>query len=495
MADDDPLILDFRLGMAHDGANQAVLDIGQAMLDDGVDPNDQEAVTKWLAEYYTNVGYHEPEPAGWYDVNLAEALNLPPVLPPLRLPDETTLATRARQSKLLADLRSLADDVRKTAIQTAATSPFLLTLAQDTELVEEDGDKLIPGEDIAYLDDLADDERALKAWDYIFAEILDTTLETADESDPVVDGYLDWSCVGSVVAMKLFLDGRDGVPAAELTDACRTSAVIELEEEEDEAEVERQWQEWVDAHGEPTELLLNQLEKHGAVRVIDGVARLEPLGLYAVRSKLVEDGVRISLLPPPDQMTPDNLVRVRLDGTEQDLEEELAAWVATRGAEQAARELLDFAADADAATRMTTVTIAAELGPDTAPVWREALDRIQLRCYAKAELAKFSGFTRDAPDLPAELQSTQEDHAWVLTDALAKVSRTDFGGKSFPLEFPGGAQERQQLVEIFEIMARMDHPDAESVLTMLGRRSDDKQAAKAARRAAYKASTRRAARS
>jgi hypothetical protein len=83
----------------------------------------------------------------------------------------------------------------------------------------------------------------------------------------------------------------------------------------------------------------------------------------------------------------------------------------------------------------------------------------------------------------------------VLTDALAKVSRTDFGGKSFPLEFPGGAQERQQLVEIFEIMARMDHPDAESVLTMLGRRSDDKQAAKAARRAAYKASTRRAARS
>jgi hypothetical protein len=48
--------------------------------------------------------------------------------------------------------------------------------------------------------------------------------------------------------------------------------------------------------------------------------------------------------------------------------------------------------------------------------------------------------------------------------------------------------------EAFEAMARLDHPDAEAVLTMIGKHASDKATAKAARRAAYKASTRRAAR-
>ncbi len=47
---------------------------------------------------------------------------------------------------------------------------------------------------------------------------------------------------------------------------------------------------------------------------------------------------------------------------------------------------------------------------------------------------------------------------------------------------------------VLEAMARLDHPDAEAVLTMIGRHASDKTTAKAARRAAYKASTRRAAR-
>jgi hypothetical protein len=39
-------------------------------------------------------------------------------------------------------------------------------------------------------------------------------------------------------------------------------------------------------------------------------------------------------------------------------------------------------------------------------------------------------------------------------------------------------------------MARLDHPDAHAVLTMLGKHSDDKKTAKAARRAAFKAASR-----
>jgi len=47
---------------------------------------------------------------------------------------------------------------------------------------------------------------------------------------------------------------------------------------------------------------------------------------------------------------------------------------------------------------------------------------------------------------------------------------------------------------LFDAMARLDHPDAEAVLTMLGRHCDDKKTAKAARKAAYKAASRRASR-
>jgi hypothetical protein len=45
-----------------------------------------------------------------------------------------------------------------------------------------------------------------------------------------------------------------------------------------------------------------------------------------------------------------------------------------------------------------------------------------------------------------------------------------------------------------EAISRVDHPDAEAVLAMIGKHASDKATAKAARRAAYKASTRRATR-
>ncbi len=47
---------------------------------------------------------------------------------------------------------------------------------------------------------------------------------------------------------------------------------------------------------------------------------------------------------------------------------------------------------------------------------------------------------------------------------------------------------------LFDAMARLDHPDAEAVLTMPGKHCDNKKTAKAARKAAYKAASRRASR-
>ncbi len=465
MADKDPLILDFRNGRVLDGAD--------------------------LDEYY--VSGLDDEPVNWDDIDLEDAFDLPPVLPPVRLPEEAELAAQARRSALLADLRALADEVRKTTVQTAAVNPVLLWLAEEAELVERDGEDLAPGEDAGWLDDLADDSDALEAWEYAFAEVLDTTLEAADDSGPVIADDLDLEGHGPALVTRLFLSRGDGVRITELAGALKDAATADLAAEE----ADTQWQEWVDAHGDPLRLLLDQLERLGAVSVTDDAVRLEPLGVQAVRSKLERDHLFVPVLPAPDKMTPNDLVLVWMHGSDDDLEAELASWTDPRGEEQAARELLAFAADGNAAARTAAITIVSRLGQAAAePAWREALDRVELRCYAKPQLAKLAGLDLEGTDLPAELQSERADVAWLIADTFGPFSHFDLGQERFPFDFAelkrvSGIEKPD---EAFEAIARLDHPDAEAVLTMIGRHASDKTIAKAARRAAYKASTRRAAR-
>ena len=463
MADKDPLILDFTHGRVVDGAD--------------------------LDEYY--LGDPDYGPANWDDIDLEDAFDLPPVLPPVRLPEEAELAAQARRSALLADLRALADEVRKTAVQAAAVNPVLLRLAQEAELVERDDEAVVPGEDVGWLDDLADDDDALDAWDYVFALVVDLTLEAADDLDPVVADDLDLEGHGPALVTTLFLSLRDGVRITELAEALKDAATADLEAEE----ASSQWQEWADAHGDPLRLLLDQLERLGAVSVTEDAVRLEPLGVHAVRSKLERDDLLVPVLPAPDKMTPDDLVLVWMHGSDEDVETELATWTDSRGEERAARELLAFAADGNAAARTAAITMVSRLGQAAEPAWREALDRVELRCYAKPQLAKLAGLDPEG-DLPADLETERADIAWLIADWLGPFSQLDLGQEKFP--FALGELTRVSGIEkpddAFEAIARLDHPDAEAVLTMIGRHASDKATAKAARRAAYKASTRRAAR-
>src|SRR5580692_10164279 len=198
MTDKDPLILDFSNGSVFDGAD--------------------------LDEDYPS--------SLWDDIDLEDAFDLPPVLPPVRLPEEAELAAQARRSMLLADLRALADEVRKTTVPAAAVNPFLLRLAEEAELVERNGEDLAPGEDAGWLDDLADDDDALEAWEYAFAMVLDVTLETADDSDPVVADDLDLEAHGPELVTRLFLSPRAGLPITQLADALKEAATADLEAEE-----------------------------------------------------------------------------------------------------------------------------------------------------------------------------------------------------------------------------------------------------------------------
>ena len=109
-------------------------------------------------------------------------------------------------------------------------------------------------------------------------------------------------------------------------------------------------------------------------------------------------------------MTPNDLVLVWMHGSDDDLEAELASWTDSRGEEQAARELLAFAADGNAATRTAAITIVSRLGQAAEPAWREALDRVRapLLCQAAARQAgrsRSEGTDRPANSNPSERTS------------------------------------------------------------------------------------------
>ncbi|HEX7161944.1 MAG TPA: hypothetical protein VF223_11995 [Trebonia sp.] len=469
-----------------------------AMHGDGVDISDSGAVDQWIARQ--NAGLlagdefadDEADPLTWDGIDLKDAFGIPDVLAPIRLPDEAALTELASTAPLLTDLRGLAREVRETTVRAAEVDSLLVRLAVETELVEQDGDTLVPGDDVEWLDDLAADVAALEAWDYTFAQVLDTTLDAADLTQPHVGGDLDLTGHGIAMVTELFLGGRAGVPVADLSASLKSAAVAEVPPDA----AERQWEEWAGAHGDPARLLLGQLAKLSAVTVADEVARLEPLALFAVGAKLRACDVHVPELPPPGEMTADDVVLVRTFGTEEDFETEFASWLAERTPEDAARELLAFAAGESAAVRTAAIPLVSRLGAAAEPAWREALDRPELRCYAKPALLAQLADRDPGSAVPAELKLATEDVAWFVADTFGPLTRLDHANRTFPFDMAklSDAGWTMSHEALFDAMARLEHPDAEAVLTMLGRHSDDKKTAKAARRAAFKAASRRASR-
>lgn len=98
--------------------------------------------------------------------------------------------------------------------------------------------------------------------------------------------------------------------------------------------------------------------------------------------------------------------------------------------------------------------------------------------------------------MPAELRRTTEDLAWFITDSFGPLTRIVAGDATFPFDMVPLSDAGWDVgtEPLFDAMARLDHPDAEAVLTMLGKHCDDKKTAKAARKAAFKAASHRASR-
>jgi hypothetical protein len=97
------------------------------------------------------------------------------------------------------------------------------------------------------------------------------------------------------------------------------------------------------------------------------------------------------------------------------------------------------------------------------------------------------------------LEPDDHDLAWMITDALAAEGWDDpddvvgHEPEALARRLSEAVPAGQELT-VFELMARVPHPDAADVLTVIGKHHPDKKIAKLARKSAYKAATRQAAR-
>jgi hypothetical protein len=523
--------------------------ITQAMASDGVDLDDQDAVDRWIAHYneraddeglfgdddydLEDFDLHDEDE----DLDLKEAFGLPDRLPPVRLPPEPELAAMSRAAPLLGRVRMLAEwaapgrdvteDGELTAEDTIAAArelgipvpaeadrgpealpgmpdpPAVTSLDDVPELarlwdiafdagfleLDLDGDHMEPG---VQMDGwpCGTDEEVLEVWSTTLPCVLNRLEDDADADDRL--GELpDFTDAGWALMVALFLAKGEGMPVRAASDMIRQAATEELAPDE----AEEAWQAWTEAHGDPAEYLLGMLREQGAVSLLDQppaegaedgpVARLTPLGTWAVRELLVEDGVEIPLLPPTEQMTAADLVAAAEGLDEEEFEAETTAWLELRAPDAAAGELLAVAADGGPAERLLAVGAAQKLGAAAEPAWRDSLGRPELRPYAKIALTQIAGGDPGVTMLPG-LEPEVADIAWMLTDTLAATSDDpDELPQQIRDSIPPG-QEQQA----FDAISLSPHPDAASVLSLIGKHHPDKQIAKAARKSAYKIASR-----
>ncbi len=455
--------------------------VTQAIAAAGVDLTDESAVERWLREHRPEMPGFDEEPE-----NLAETLGLPDRLPALRLPSDPDLAAAARDSGLLRQASELArwvgdgravvtDELEPADARTAADALGIaqpdLTRLWDVAVtaglvtIESDSAHGDP-------DDGGDDGEALDRWALAF----DATVAVLDlDADLAGEEQLDFEGAGAV-CLSLFLERATGISRAELSELLHADATDGLDPET----ADPAWTAWVEAHGDPADLLLDRLAAHDAVRFSDEIVHLTTLGLWVMWQQLTDGGIDIPLLPPTDEMTAVDLVAAAEGLPEEELDQEIQAWLASRAPESAANELLDLAAAGDPLERLFAVAVTNRLGGRAESRWRVALDQPALRAYAKVALPELAG--TDGSDVEP---LTVADLAWLVTDLLAATGPDDDLEVEVKAAVPTGTE-----YEVIDLMWRIDHPQAADVLTMLGDHHPDRKLAKAARTAAFKAASR-----
>ncbi|MER6287337.1 hypothetical protein [Streptomyces sviceus] len=210
-----------------------------------------------------------------------------------------------------------------------------------------------------------------------------------------------------------------------------------------------------------------------------GMVRLTPLGLYGLRSRLLEAGIAAPAVGDLADKGADAL----LDGTSAfppaAAQAETEQWLDRREPLVAARELLAAARGSDAGAplrRLRCQQALSLVGAVAEQALREVLDDPELGGLARVWLVE-----RGFGDVPAP---SEDMVFWLTVDTIAAQ-----------LAAEGNSEELQGLVEglaqqhggFFAAAWKVDHPATADVLEAMGRLHPDKKVAKEARKAAFKA--------
>jgi hypothetical protein len=443
------------------------------------------------------------------EVSLARVFRLGSRLPAVRVPEAAELAALARTAPLMAKLEELAlwlgqdgravnavgnlppGDAAEAALALGIGPEYLLYLweyALTSHWVElEDGpgegqSRAVPGF-TAWRWASGEDLSTLRAWAAVFAAVAAQALEVGGYLDPKAARKVRFHGQGVVAAMLLFLDRRTGMTVPAVRDVVRDGALGGRKS----ARARRRWDAWVRDHGDPVGWLLTELDAISAVVVPsdpDGTVALAPLALWALREQLRLEGIEIpQITAAKDELRAADLVAMADSVPEAEFETELAAWVTGRGADQAARDLLAFAAFSGPQLRLVAVHLTRRLGSGARSAWGDAMQRPELRGYAQIAL---SALAADLPEstVPLVRDPEPDDLTWVATDLLSLACGEDDPdpdevATQFAEAVPPGEQ-----TWFIDQLSHSSRPGVVQLLRMLSRSHPDRQVAKLARQAA-----------
>lgn len=404
-------------------------------------------------------------------------------LPTIRLRPDVELAEAARRVTLIAQARDLAlwvgtgrkvgeetlltdsevdEAVRALGLPDARNIWNLWNLAIDLEFLAPDGDDTVSVDSDTAAWPFEDDDDVLDAWML--------GLHSLDYGDPELDDddlTLALSGLTRALLVRLLLAG-----------GARPLAGLREELAEAAAEYDDLGADAWAAAGDPLASVLAWLTGYGMITVEGDAVALTPLGTEGVVHLLDDEDIEVDARPAIDAMTALDLLSFSADMSEEEADEEFAAWLALRDRAKAASELLSAAAEeeSDALVRVQAASLVGSLGEAAIPAWREALKEPSLRPYAATHLTQLE--VEDAPE------PTQADTHWLILDMW-----TISAGLGTP-EFVSSLHDigpAQTLIGLLDVIWKIRHPHAEELLELIGETHPDKQVVKAAKRALFKA--------
>ncbi|MBT2209740.1 MULTISPECIES: hypothetical protein [Actinomadura] len=463
--------------------------IAGLMRADGVPLDDQGAVEAWVAEFEA---LPEDERYARTEEYLRQTEEL--VVPPVRLPAEGELAAAVRASELTGRAVALAE----WADGRALTEHDQLTEADAEAARDALGMKLTRG----YAQ--VEDEGALERlwWAAVEAEVI-SVADGAAGPGPALEGLRSADDAALLAAwLPLFdavvvpeHDPEDGLDAMELVQNEMTGVLIHLYEQEEPTSPHDLLQALREHVGESYDLSdedamsglvadaflleLGALQEWGIVEVAgDGGRALTPLGVWGVRELLLADGFTAPLVGDLADASAAGLVEGLTWHRPDTADEEIAGWLASRDAKDAAADLLDVMRTGGPGARNLAAAVLHRIGPEAAPVVRAAREHPLVSPYAVLWL--------NAAGDPSGRELAREEYLWVFVDTVAGMLETAEPADAVEAALADAPPGPELLVMIDELW-RTHHDDVADVLEALGDHHPDKATAKAARTAAYKA--------